>query len=97
MNPLPTKEQVIEKLKAVKDPELGIDIHTLGLVYNIAISEEGIDITMTLTSPYCPFGNEIVESVEEALLPLHPEVRVDITFEPVWEPSEELRISLGIA
>ncbi len=97
MNPLPTKDQVIEKLKTVKDPELGIDIHTLGLIYDIAISEEGIDITMTLTSPYCPFANELVESVEEALLPLHPEVRVDITFEPAWEPSEELRISLGLS
>ena len=96
MSTLPTKESIIEKLKTVKDPELGIDIYTLGLIYDIRISEEGIDITMTLTSPFCPFGNQIVESVEDALLPLHPEVRVDITFEPVWEPSEDLKISLGI-
>ena len=93
---LPTKDQVIEKLKTVKDPELGIDVWSLGLVYDIKISEEGIDITMTLTSPFCPFGNEIIESIETALEPLHPEVRVDITFEPAWDPPEELRVSLGL-
>jgi metal-sulfur cluster biosynthetic enzyme len=97
MSTLPTKDQIIEKLKTVKDPELGIDIYTLGLVYDIRVSDEGIDITMTLTSPYCPFANELVEGVEEALLPLHEEVRVDVTFDPPWEPSEELRISLGLA
>lgn len=97
MSTLPTKEDIVEKLKTVKDPELGIDIYTLGLIYDIRVGEEGVDVTMTLTSPYCPFGNKIVEMVEEALLPLHEEVRVDVTFEPAWEPSEELRISLGLA
>jgi metal-sulfur cluster biosynthetic enzyme len=94
---LPTKEAVIEKLKTVKDPELGFDVWSLGLVYEITIGEEGIDIVMTLTSPFCPFGNEIVTSVEDALLPLHPEVRVDITFDPPWEPTDEIRASLGLS
>ena len=91
------KEQIIEALKTVKDPEIGIDLWTLGLIRDIKIGEEGVDIIMTLTSQFCPFGNEIIVSVEEAVKKLGvEEVRVDITFEPPWEPSSELRMMLGI-
>lgn len=92
-----TREQIIEALKTVKDPEVGIDLWTLGLIYDIRIGDDGVDITMTLTSPFCPFGNEIVLSVEEAIQKLGvEEVRVDVTFEPAWQPSNELRTMLGI-
>lgn len=92
-----TKEQIIGALKTVKDPEIGIDLWTLGLIREIKIGEDGVDILMTLTSPFCPFGNEIVVSVEKAVKNTGAEeVRVDITFEPPWEPSEELRTMLGI-
>jgi len=92
-----TKEKVIEKLKEVKDPELNIDIYTLGLIYDIQIDEEGVAILMTLTTPFCPYGNEIVESVEEKLKELNAlSVRVDITFDPPWEASRELRDMLGL-
>ncbi len=92
-----TKEQIIEALKTVKDPEVGIDLWTLGLIYDIKIGEEGVDILMTLTSPFCPFGNEIVLSVEEAVKKLGmEEARVELTFEPAWQSSEELRTMLGI-
>jgi len=90
------KETIIEILKTVKDPEVGIDVWTLGLIYGIKISEEGIDVLMTLTSPFCPFADELVQEVEKALFPLGEEVRVDITFEPPWQPSDELRKILGI-
>ena len=93
---LPTKDQIIEQLKLVKDPELGIDIHTLGLIYEITVGDEGIDILMTLTSPFCPFGDKIIADIEQRLTKLHPEVRIDITFEPEWEPNEEIRLMLGI-
>ncbi len=93
---IPTKEQIIEKLKGVKDPELGIDVWTLGLIYKTEASEDGIDILMTFTSPFCPFTDELLSSVEKALKTLHPEVRVDVTFTPAWEPSQELRTSLGL-
>ncbi|HSE34882.1 MAG TPA: iron-sulfur cluster assembly protein [Candidatus Paceibacterota bacterium] len=94
---LPTKDDIIAALKGVKDPELDLDIWTLGLIYGITIDEvEGITILMTLTTPFCPFGDEIVKRVEKALTPLHPEVRVDITFEPEWKPSDELRLMLGL-
>lgn len=92
-----TKEQIIEELKTVKDPELGMDIYSLGLIYNIAIGEDGIDILMTLTTPFCPYGDEIIGGVEKSLEKFGQEVRVDITFEPEWTLSEDLRISLGLA
>lgn len=92
-----TKENIIEVLKTVKDPELHIDIHTLGLIYGIETGEDGIDILMTLTTPFCPYGDEIIQNVEKALgKKFGVEVRVDITFEPEWEPSEELKIELGL-
>ena len=92
-----TREQIIEALKKVKDPEVGIDLWTLGLIYDIKIEDDGVDILMTLTSPFCPFGNEIVVSVEEAIQKIGvEEVRVDVTFEPAWEPTPELRTMLGI-
>ena len=92
-----TKQQIIDALKTVKDPEIGIDLWTLGLIYDIKTGDEGVDILMTLTSPFCPFGNEIVLSVEEAVKKLGAEeVRVDVTFDPPWEPTDELRKMLGI-
>ena len=67
------------------------------LIYDIKIVDDGVDILMTLTSPFCPFGNEIVVSVEKAVKKLGvDEVRVDITFEPAWKPTAELRAILGI-
>ncbi len=91
-----TKEQIIEELTTVKDPELGMDIYSLGLIYNIAIGEDGIDILMTLTTPFCPYGDEIIGGVEKSLEKFGNEVRVDITFEPEWVLSEDLKISLGL-
>jgi len=94
---MPTKQELIEALKVVKDPELGIDIVTLGLIYDAKYDHtEGIDVLMTLTSPFCPFGDKIVQGVEKVLKQFHAEVRVDITFEPEWQPSEEIKLMLGI-
>lgn len=91
-----TKENIITALKTVEDPEIHIDIYTLGLIYGIEISEEGIDILMTLTTPFCPYGDQIVLSVEKSLEHFGVEVRVDVTFEPEWQPPEDVRIALGI-
>ena len=92
-----TEQQVIEKLKEVKDPELGIDVWTLGLIYKIAITEDAVEILMTLTSPFCPFANDLIADVEKKCGALnHGDTRVDITFDPPWKPTEELRASLGL-
>ena len=91
------EKDVIEKLKEVKDPELGIDIYTLGLIYKITINNEDVEVLMTLTTPLCPFANDIVVAVEEKLAELEGvELRVEITFDPPWEPNEELRMMLGV-
>ncbi|OGZ06912.1 MAG: hypothetical protein A3D65_04395 [Candidatus Lloydbacteria bacterium RIFCSPHIGHO2_02_FULL_50_13] len=94
---MPTKEQIIETLKTVVDPEIHADIYTLGLIYEIKVGDEGIDILMTLTTPFCPYGEQIVQNVEKALKKFGVEVRVDLTFEPEWKPSEETRIALGLS
>lgn len=94
---LPTEAQIKDALAGVKDPELFMDIVSLGLIYEIRTSEDGIDILMTLTTPFCPFGDKIVQDVEKALKPFGCEARVDITFEPEWVPPEDLKIALGLS
>jgi len=94
-----TEKDVIEKLKLVKDPEIGIDIWTLGLVYKITLEEDGVEILMTLTTPFCPFADELIADVEKKVGELgyqEGDVRVELTFEPAWEPSEEVRMMLGV-
>lgn len=97
-----SKETIQEKLKEVKDPELVLDIVTLGLVLEINLDEDGTgaEIIMTLTSPFCPFANELIEDVEEKVGELFEgvegSVRVEITFDPPWDPPEEIRWMLGI-
>lgn len=91
------ESDVIEKLKTVKDPELGIDVWTLGLIYKIVIGYNEIEILMTLTSPFCPFANDLIQDVEKKVGELkHGDVLVDITFDPPWEPPQELRDMLGV-
>jgi len=95
-------KNVLEKLKEVKDPELELDIVTLGLIRDIKEDDptkgtKGIELTMTLTTPFCPYANDIIAAVEDALSGMgYEDVRVELSFEPPWEPSEELRASLGI-
>lgn len=93
-----TNEKVIEKLKMVEDPELGIDIWTLGLIYDINIeNKKRIKILMTFTSPLCPVGDELVKKVENILKKQGwKEVKVEVTFTPPWQPKAELREALGI-
>lgn len=92
------KKPIVEVLKTIEDPELGIDIWTLGLIYNINLEEKTVHIRMTFTSIMCPVGPMIVESVQKKVkeVPGIEEVKVEVTFDPVWEPSEELREMLGV-
>ena len=84
-------ELAVEALKFVDDPEIGLNVVDLGLVYELAFNEEEKKVlcTMTLTTEFCPMGESIVANVTEALrMSLHgyaPEVR--LTFEPHWNHS----------
>lgn len=82
-------ETVRKALRAVKDPELNLNIIDLGLVYDIEVGEEGdVQVRMTLTSPGCPAGAEILEGVREVTSDLEGArtVDVELVWEPYWTP-----------
>ncbi len=92
-----TKDDVIVIMKKVEDPELGIDIWTLGLIYDIQVKNDVADIKMTFTSPMCPFGPQLVGEVKTLLQKKgFKEQNIEIVFEPPWKPSEEVREMLGV-
>jgi len=97
---LVTKEQIIEVLKTIEDPELFIDIWFLGLIYSIEIpeGEAPISISMTFTSPMCPAGPQLLEEVRQKVGAISggKPVEVKVVFSPPWEPSEEVRAMLGL-
>ena len=95
-----TKESIIEKLKEVKDPEINVDVWTLGLIYETSIYDDGVEIRMTLTSPFCPFADQMIQQIESSVTELLEKdtqsVRVELTFEPPWKPTDEIRARLGL-
>lgn len=92
-----TNEDVVRALKMVTDPEMHIDIFTLGLIYHITCTDEGVDVLMTLTTPLCPYADEIVSATKDAIRNIGAlTVNIEITFEPAWNPPEDLRIALGL-
>lgn len=93
-----TKDQVIEAIATIIDPELYIDIWTLGLIYEIEINEPDVKIQMTFTSPACPAGPQLVDQVKEKVTGIEgiDTAQVEIVFEPAWEPSEELKAMMGL-
>lgn len=84
-----TPESIRKALRAVKDPELGLNIVDIGLIYDTAVTEEGdVRVTMTLTSPGCPSGAEIMQDVRTVLEDLQGvrSVEIDLVWEPYWTP-----------
>ena len=95
-----TEAEVMNTLRYVIDPEIGLNIVDLGLVYDIIIEEAMITITMTLTTPGCPMHSSITGWVENQVKALEPgyEVFVNLVWEPRWTPdmmSDEARQMLG--
>jgi metal-sulfur cluster biosynthetic enzyme len=91
-----TKEEIIEILKQVEDPELMIDVWTLGLIYEITIKENEVYVLMTFTSPLCPYGKVLFEEIEAKIADKGFKPRVNITFDPPWAPSDEIKDMLGM-
>jgi len=94
-------EEVIEVLRQCYDPEIPVNIVDLGLIYDIAIKPERVDIKMTLTALGCPMAADVIADVRDHLLtiPSVKEADVDIVYEPMWTPermSEEARWELGM-
>lgn len=93
-----TRDDIIAEFKTIFDPEINLDIWTMGLIYEIIIVDETmVHIVMTYTTPMCPFGAQLTQQVKEKLTDLgFDNVSVVVVFEPAWKPSEELRTVLGI-
>lgn len=97
----PTSDDVLEALKVVIDPELGISIVDLGLVYDVEIEEEVAKITYSLTSMGCPVGPMIDAQIHQVvtLLPGIDNVETNMTFDPPWTPermSEDAKLAMGM-
>lgn len=98
---LKIEEKIVEYLKTVVDPEIAVDIYSLGLVYKIDLQDDGVlNIDITLTAPNCPMGDFIVDDIHQKLssIPGVTAVNVNVVFEPEWTQdmmSEEAKLELG--
>ena len=97
---MPNREEVVEALRQVEDPELGMDIVELGLFYDTEIEGANVKVTYTLTSMGCPAGQMIEEDIERVLheIPGVEGVSSELTFDPPWTPdkmSEDAKFILG--
>ena len=96
------KDQIIEKIKTVMDPEIPVNLYDLGLIYNINIDEKNnIDIEMTLTNPNCPVAGSMPESVGKAIATLQDisSIKVNLIWHPKWSKdmmSEDAKLALDI-
>ncbi|HEX9415599.1 MAG TPA: metal-sulfur cluster assembly factor [Gaiellaceae bacterium] len=95
-----TKEEVVEALRQVEDPELGMDIVDLGLMYDVEVEDGKVKVIHTLTSMGCPVGPMIQEQIHDVTkaLPGVEDVEVELTWDPPWTPdkmSEDAKFILG--
>ena len=81
-----TEEQILESLKQVLDPEVGINIVDLGLIYKVERNPEEVYIQLTMTSPACPLHGVITKNMDQVLRKSFPELE-EMTIELVWEPA----------
>lgn len=98
---MPTQEEVVQILKQCYDPEIPINIHDLGLIYQIDTKPDSVYVKMTLTAAACPAAQSLPEQVREKISSSFglKNVNVEVTFDPPWSPekiSPEGRKKLGI-
>jgi len=97
-----SKEIILEKLKEVIDPEIGIDVVNLGLIYDVDVRPDNtVYVKMTMTTPGCPLTMWLLKAVEEKVLeiPGVKDAEIELTFDPPWTPeriSEEYKKKLGL-
>jgi metal-sulfur cluster biosynthetic enzyme len=97
---MPTKDEVIEAMRGVEDPELGMDIVDLGLLYDVEVEGPKVKVIHSLTSIGCPAGPMIQEDIHRTAseVPGVEEVEVELTWEPPWTPermSDDAKFILG--
>jgi len=97
----PTEDTIRDALRFVVDPEVGLNVIDLGLIYGIEVSAERIGVRMTMTTPACPLGDTIMESARAAVraaAPKVPDIEIELVWDPPWNPnmmSEIAREHLG--
>ena len=97
---MPSKEEVVEALRQVEDPELGMDIVELGLLYDAEVQGPKVKVLYSLTSMGCPAGPLIQQNIEEVVraMPEVEEVETELTWDPPWTPekmSDDAKFILG--
>jgi len=98
----PLEERIVAALRTVYDPEIPVNIHDLGLIYDLKVSPEGaVAIRMTLTTPACPVAGSLPGEVQRrvASVPGVSDVKVDLVWDPPWDKSrlsEEAALMLGL-
>ena len=97
---MPTRDEVIEALRQVEDPELGMDIVDLGLLYDVEVEGPRVKVTHSLTSMGCPVGPLIQEDINRVTraVPGVEDVDVELTWDPPWTPdkmSDDAKFILG--
>lgn len=98
---LKLEEKVVEMLRTVFDPEIPVDIYSLGLIYNIDLTDSGdLTVDMTMTAPSCPMADFIMEDTRQKLESIEgiKSVTLNLVFEPEWTKdmmSEEAKLELG--
>ena len=99
---LKIEEDIVKMLKTVYDPELPVDVYSLGLIYKIDLGDDGhVDIDMTLTAPNCPIADFIFEDVRQKVESVDgvTSATVNLVFEPEWDPrmiTDEAKLELGM-
>jgi metal-sulfur cluster biosynthetic enzyme len=98
---MPTREEVVEALRQVEDPELGMDIVDLGLLYDVEVEGPKVKVIHSLTSMGCPAGPMIQEDIDSTVRGNFPdveEVELELTWDPPWTPermSDDAKFILG--
>ena len=97
---MPSKEEVIDAQRVVEDPELGMDIVELGLLYDVEVEGPKVHVTFSLTSMGCPVGPMIEQQIHETVAGMEgvEEVEEELTWDPPWSPermSEDAKFILG--
>ena len=96
-----TEEIVLEQIKQIIDPDIGLNIVDMGLIYGVDINDDIVNITMTLTSPGCPAAPQLLNGSQTVVQQLDgvEEVNVNVVWTPPWDPemmSEEAKLELNL-
>lgn len=85
-----TQDQIIDKLRQCLDPELGVNIIDLGLIYGVSVEGSRVHVLMTLTTPGCPLDSYFTRDITSRLKTLKGilDVSVELTFDPIWSPAK---------